>query len=42
MNYLEGKIVIATGGTSGLGKSLVLQLINLGAKVLSVEDQKRS
>lgn len=33
MNYLEGKIVIVTGGTSGLGKSLVLQLINLGAKV---------
>jgi len=33
MNYLEGKIIIVTGGTSGLGKSLVLQLINLGAKV---------
>lgn len=33
MNYLEGKIVIVTGGTSGLGKNLVLQLINLGAKV---------
>ena len=33
MNYLEGKTVIVTGGTSGLGKNLVLKLIPLGAKV---------
>lgn len=33
MNYWENKSVIVTGGTSGLGKNLVLKLVNMGAKV---------
>lgn len=33
MNYWKDKCVIVTGGTSGLGRSLVLKLIGLGAKV---------
>lgn len=33
MNYWKNKCVIVTGGTSGLGKSLVLKLVNSGAKV---------
>ncbi|WP_411682291.1 SDR family oxidoreductase [Clostridium thailandense] len=33
MSYWENKCVIVTGGTSGLGRSLVLKLVGLGAKV---------
>jgi short-subunit dehydrogenase len=33
MNYWENKCVIVTGGTSGLGRNLVLKLVNMGAKV---------
>lgn len=33
MNFWKDKCVIVTGGTSGLGKNLVLKLINIGAKV---------
>lgn len=33
MNHWNDKCVIVTGGTSGLGRSLVLKLIGLGAKV---------
>lgn len=33
MNYWQNKCVIVTGGTSGLGRSLVLKLVGLGAKV---------
>lgn len=33
MNYWGNKCVIVTGGTSGLGRNLVLKLIKLGAKV---------
>ncbi|WP_315073480.1 SDR family oxidoreductase [uncultured Clostridium sp.] len=33
MSYWKNKCVIVTGGTSGLGKSLVLKLISMGAKV---------
>ena len=33
MNYWKDKRVIVTGGTSGLGRNLVLKLINMRAKV---------
>lgn len=33
VNYWKNKCVIVTGGTSGLGRNLVLKLINMGAKV---------
>ncbi len=33
MSYWKNKCVIVTGATSGLGKSLVLKLISMGAKV---------
>lgn len=33
MNYWKDKCVIVTGGTSGLGRNLVLKLITMGAKV---------
>jgi short-subunit dehydrogenase len=33
INYWKDKCVIVTGGTSGLGRSLVLKLIHAGAKV---------
>lgn len=33
MSYWKNKCVIVTGGTSGLGRSLVLKLVDLGAKV---------
>lgn len=33
MNYWQNKCVIVTGGTSGLGKNLVLKLMNMGVKV---------
>lgn len=33
MNYWKDKCVIVTGGTSGLGRNLVLKLIDMGAKV---------
>lgn len=33
MNYWENKSVIVTGGTSGLGRNLVLKLVHMGAKV---------
>lgn len=33
MNYWQNKCVIVTGGTSGLGRNLVLKLVNTGAKV---------
>lgn len=33
MSYWKNKCIIVTGGTSGLGKSLVLKLIRMGAKV---------
>lgn len=33
MNYWENKSVIVTGGTSGLGKCLVLKLVKMGASV---------
>lgn len=33
MNYWKDKCVIVTGGTSGIGRDLVLNLLDLGAKV---------
>lgn len=33
MNYYKDKVVVVTGGTEGIGKALVISLINLGAKV---------
>lgn len=33
MNFWQNKCVIVTGGTSGLGRSLVLKLLEAGAKV---------
>lgn len=33
MSYWTGKSVIVTGGTSGLGRNLVIKLVNEGAKV---------
>lgn len=33
MNYWKDKCIIVTGGTSGLGRNLVLKLIDMGAKV---------
>jgi NADP-dependent 3-hydroxy acid dehydrogenase YdfG len=33
MNFWQNKCVIVTGGTSGLGRSLVLKLVEAGAKV---------
>lgn len=31
--YFRNKVVVVTGGTDGIGKALVVQLINFGAKV---------
>lgn len=33
MNYYKDKVVVVTGGTEGIGKALVISLINMGAKV---------
>lgn len=33
VNYFKDKVVIVTGGTDGIGKALVEQLLDLGAKV---------
>lgn len=32
-DYFKNKVVVVTGGTEGIGKALVIQLINEGAKV---------
>ena len=35
MNSLEVKTVLITGGTDGIGRSLVLQYLKLGANVVT-------
>ncbi|MFN5374880.1 MAG: SDR family NAD(P)-dependent oxidoreductase, partial [Chitinophagaceae bacterium] len=35
MNSLQGKTVLITGGTDGIGRSLVLQYLSLGANVVT-------
>ena len=38
--YFKGKVAVVTGGASGVGRCIVMQLAQLGAKVVLTQDNK--
>ena len=39
-NFIQNKVAVVTGGGSGLGEAVVLDLLEAGAKVVSVDLKK--